>query len=379
MRDKDKLISGYDMLYLAKCALSGDKADLSRIKSNLVVVYYMAEFHSIAALCGSALEEVVGVDEGAKNLFEEARNQALIKNAMFDAERQAVLNFLEESGIRYLLLKGSILKAYYPKPYMREMADVDIWYDRTHQNELAKWFENRGYLVECLGKSEHDVFKKLPIYNFEMHTELYSKAYNEVWENYYIEKLQSLSAMQDTRCGMQFSDEDFYVYMMSHAYKHYKANGTGLRTLVDFYVLTKQLEPKADRKYIDRELEHLGLVEFERELISLCQKMFSQECLTTEEEQLMLERILLSGTYGTGENAIKNLIVKASQKNEITLRAKLKYIRSRIFLDSEEMKEHYHAKYAWMLPFCHLYRILFVGMSRIGSVIKELRIVIRAK
>jgi hypothetical protein len=36
--------------------------------------------------------------------------------------------------------------------------------------------------------------------------------------------------------GMRLSDEDFYVYLVAHEYKHFVACGTGLRSLLDAFV-----------------------------------------------------------------------------------------------------------------------------------------------
>ena len=44
------------------------------------------------------------------------------------------------------------------------------------------------------------------------------------------------------------SDEDFYIYITSHAYKHYSGSGTGLRTLMDFYAY---LNAKGDTFNLD--------------------------------------------------------------------------------------------------------------------------------
>lgn len=66
-----------------------------------------------------------------------------------------------------------------------------------------------------------------------------------------------------TACGKQyelrFSDEDFYVYMIAHEYKHYSGGGTGLRSLLDTYVYCLKKGKTLDWDYISGEIEKLGI------------------------------------------------------------------------------------------------------------------------
>lgn len=65
-------------------------------------------------------------------------------------------------------LKGSILKDWYPKFGMREMADNDILFDASKRKEVKAIFQGRGYTVKEYDKSNHDAYEKPPIYNFEI-------------------------------------------------------------------------------------------------------------------------------------------------------------------------------------------------------------------
>ena len=48
------------------------------------------------------------------------------KNTYFEAVNQEVLNSIEEAGIWYMLLKGAVLREYYPRFGMRQMSDYGI-------------------------------------------------------------------------------------------------------------------------------------------------------------------------------------------------------------------------------------------------------------
>ena len=160
-------------------------------------------------------------------------------------------------------LKGSVLQALYPKYGMRQMSDNDILYDPSGQKWLADIMERRGYDVEVCGKSNHDVFLKPPIFNFEMHTSLFGQFSGGAWYNYYKNVKERLLADEGASYRYHFTDEDFYLYMTAHTYKHYSYSGVGLRSLVDAYVFTEAKGGSMDWGYIGREAAGMGIADFE--------------------------------------------------------------------------------------------------------------------
>lgn len=94
------------------------------------------------------------------------------------------------------------------------------------------------------------------------------KGHDERWVEYYSDiKDRLIPDRTDDRCyGYHMSDEDFYIYITSHAYKHYSGSGTGLRTLMDFYAYLNakgdtfnldyiRTECKKHRDYVLREVK----------------------------------------------------------------------------------------------------------------------------
>ena len=99
-----------------------------------------------------------------------------------------------------------------------------------------------------------------------------------------------------------FTPEDFYVFVLSHAYKHYSSSGTGVRTLADIYIMNQKLGGTLNWEYVDSELQGLGIFSYERESRELAQKLFGSAELPTEAnlseaEQQMLAYYLGASTY----------------------------------------------------------------------------------
>lgn len=120
--------AAYDLCYLASCAVNEITPTKDKIETmNLDNVYKMSRAHSLSALAAMPLSSAqTEIPSGWKA----EKDKSVRNNILFDNERAQIIDFMEKRGIRYLPLKGIILKSLYPKLGMREMADNDIFFDR---------------------------------------------------------------------------------------------------------------------------------------------------------------------------------------------------------------------------------------------------------
>lgn len=102
------------LLYLMACALQGVSAREEVLAdADLKQLLIMARKHSVASMVCMALEKTAifaNADETTKKQWIDAKNKAIRKNMLLDAERKTILHELETQGIWYMPLKGSILK-----------------------------------------------------------------------------------------------------------------------------------------------------------------------------------------------------------------------------------------------------------------------------
>ena len=125
-------------------------------------------------------------------------------------------------------LKGSLLKDLYPRYGMRQMSDNDILFDSSRAEDVRQIMESMGFTTKHFGHGNHDVYFKKPVSNFEMHTSIINRNNERMFE-YYRNVKERLIKNDNDACGYHFSDEDFYIFMIAHEYKHYTGGGTGLR------------------------------------------------------------------------------------------------------------------------------------------------------
>ena len=259
------------------------------------------------------------------------------------------------------------------------MADNDILFDPSERKRVREIFRSRGYKIVSFGKGNHDEYEKPPIYNFEMHVSLFHEMYQELAGQYGNVK-EKLLPVDGTVCQFAFTPEDFYVFVLAHAYKHYSGSGTGVRTLADFYVMNRHLGGIMNRDEVEQKLTRLGIAEYEQRSRVLAEKLFSgarplPEMELNTDEKEMLRFYCDATAYGTIDNQIQNRLQKLQGNAEgITLRTKLKYGCARLFPGREFCKYYYPVVYhhLWMLPFFWVWRIVGKGISHRKKIKREL-------
>ena len=400
MEKENRLKNGLDMLYLAACALHDTVPDHKRTCA-MDITGVMAEagrqsMHSVTYLglrryLDSDPKAAVAADPETLETWKNLHARSMKKTVLFEMERERILSFLEEHGVWYLPLKGIILQNFYPKLGMRQMADNDILFDEAFRAPLKAYMLENGYRGgEYVGRSEsgcHDTYLKKPFYNFEMHYSLHPATEKNVpLREYYDNVRERLIKDEGNACGYHFSDEDFYIYVTTHAYRHYSHAGTGVRSLMDIYVYLSQKKDSLDLAYVEGELAHLGIADFEKTARALAFKLFAapnHKNMTkfTGDEAELLSFCISSGVYGTTGNAMKLRLDELSHGGRITFGVKLKYFLRRLVPGNDCYMLRYPLayKYKILIPFAVIARFFSALFTKPGKLLAELRALHREK
>ncbi|MDO5144044.1 MAG: nucleotidyltransferase family protein [bacterium] len=371
------------LLHLMSCALRGAEADAGILDSvNLTGLLALARNHSVAAMVCMALEKTAvfeQADPEVKKQWLDAKNKAIRKSMLLDAERRILMDEMENAGIWHMPLKGSVLKAWYPQYGMREMSDTDILFDGSRRKQVRDIFLRHGYSAEYYGRSNHDVYIKPPVYNFEMHVSLFNDSNDEKAAEKYAGIRQRLIPDESGKHCYHFTREDFYIFAIMHAYKHYNRSGTGIRTLADMDVMIRQIGSLLDWAYVEKELEELGALEYERSSRALAAKIFGEAPVSrlalTDREREMLLYCMQSSTYGNIENGVTTRL-QAIQADEapITGLTRVSYCLSRLFPSRQWCKDKYPLVYRYpcLMPLFWVWRWMVKIPARRDRILKEL-------
>ena len=101
------------LTYLMACSLQGTKPEEALLANiDMEALLRLAKAHSVSAMVCMALEQTDAfrcAEESIQLKWLDAKNKAVRKNMLLDAERHQLEKEFAEHGIWYMPLKGSVL------------------------------------------------------------------------------------------------------------------------------------------------------------------------------------------------------------------------------------------------------------------------------
>lgn len=332
--------------YLLKCAVNSETPEVPIYPINWDIVFDLAKKHKIISTLYFA---IIKLPEEYKNTITHIDTYISIykKNIIFDTNRSYELERLQlafqTSKIDYILLKGSVLKNYYPDTAMRHMNDIDILFRGTDSKTVDTIFSNLGYKVIHRGAKDTAYINPLNHTTVEMHHTLIDAGYTDWCQ--YLKNIWNQCTHKDYEYKMPL--EDFYIYHIIHMAKHFKNGGIGLTHILDIHVMVKNFT-SMNAEYINAELFKLGLHQFNNAMASLAEYWFGShnyKDFSVEELKLIASYILSGGAFGSKKQQEANTVVARGDK-KLSLRKK-------IFPDITTMTNYYGAflnKHKYLLP-----------------------------
>ncbi len=294
---------------------------------------------------------------------EAARLENLILKTAFrferlDFEYKKLCETLEKAKIPFLPLKGSVLRGFYPEPWMRTSCDIDVLVhteDTDRAVEILK--ENLGYRYEGTGSHDISLFTPGGL-NVELHYELVEDSISE-GSAAVLKNAWELSHKKDGFLyHFEMPDELFYFYHLAHMAKHFANGGCGIRPFIDIWILNHRVDfDEAARAAL---LTKGGLSDFSKQA-SLLSEVWLGNADYTPTAKSVENYILRGGVYGSAENRIT---VQQQKKG-----GKLKFALSRIFIPYETIKFYYpvlqkHRALTPVFEVVRWFKLLFCGGAR---------------
>lgn len=361
-----------DLIYLVSCTVNGQKPDLQRCaEMDISVIFELAQRHFLIIAAATALSQAVTLPA----YFIEEQCKAVRRLLTFSVEWEKLQNEMERRGIWYMPLKGVVIKDYYHPPEIREMCDNDILFDAARADDVKALLEQAGYSCVRYNSGHHDIYNKCKYLTFEMHRYLFEEHEFPQLFSYYRNIRERMVADKGKAFGYHLTQEDFYIFLICHLYKHYRISGTGLRSLLDIYVFRRAAGAQMDAAYIGRELKKLGLLSFEQDTARLAQKVFSQQALNAE-EQTELDFYIVANSHGS-----RNILTANRLKNDDSLKSKGRCALRRIFPSQEKLKRSHPfvSRQKILYPLLVVYRPIKGMVKHRKQMKKEIHSLIRFK
>lgn len=320
-------------------------------------LYLLANMHRVVPLIADAVINCGFAPDEVKAKFKKELFKVSMRYETQMKEKDALTKLFNEQGIKHCFLKGHKLSRFYPNPEQRFMLDMDVWVEKERIADVEHILEERGYDKNSFDDDKDIGYIKKPFLNVEIHKELkydYDKGYE-----YYKSAFSRLEC-EENSCQLNMTNEDFYVYILSHSAHHFETAGTGVRNILDHFYLKRSLKPLCDAKLLKEGFDATGLSVFNDKMDSLCEYWFEDGAQTDDIEELS-EYILLSGVYGNQTNHYLGGILRGDYGSK-----KSDFILSRLFPKKEKIQDRYPVlkKIPFLLPFIWIVRILTAVFSK---------------
>ena len=331
------------------------KTVLSEHSDAYVSLFELSKKHDLTHLVCEALDQnhLLPEDEIGEK-FRHQRMSAAFRYEQLHYEYERLCQALENAGIHYMPLKGSVIRDLYPEPWYRTSSDTDILV-AVEDVEFAKriCINDLEYTIKI--EDQHAIaFHSPSDIVFELHFKL---GISEVTEDIVKKAWETATLQENTKYHHLMTDEMFYFYHIGHMAKHVINGGCGIRTFLDLWILDHKLNHDQEKR--DTLLKEGGLFKFAQKTRKLSEVWFSES--EKDEISEAFERFLLQGgSYGTLENRVKVGHVKKG--------GKIRYFFSLVWLPYTHLKQVYPSleKHKWAFPFYQVrrwFKVLFKGMN----------------
>lgn len=317
--------------------------------------YALAKKHDLGHLVGQAAADWKLPESETVEQCKQAAMKALYRYVRLDGQFVAVCSTLEAAQIPFIPLKGSVLRAHYPQPWMRTSCDMDILVHETDLDQAVACLKEK-LKYQYQGRSPHDVSLFSPGgVHLELHYSTIEDFVSKKAEQILSGIWEAATPVAGWQYHLEIPDSLFYYYHIAHMAKHIEHGGCGVRPFLDIWVLKYREEHDPQARHML--LENGGLRTFANAVEQLSEIWFSgaqYDPLSLHLETYIFE----GGVYGNEKNRIA--------LNQSKRGGKLQYALSRIFLPYDIMKHYYPVlqKHKWLLAWYHVKRwckLLFRG------------------
>lgn len=260
------------------------------------------------------------------------RNVSIVQNQEYEIKQ--IFEAFDKAEIKYMPLKGTLLRKMYPKPEMRFMCDADILIHMEQYEEISLIMQELGYSEGVI--NDHDITWNKPSIHIELHRRLF-QTFNKDYYSYFGDGWKLAKIQNGTRYEM--TDEDNFIYLFVHFCKHYRATGIGIKQIIDLWVYIKS-KPELNKCYIKNELNKLKLYEFYCNVMDTLFVWFEGK-KENELTDFITQVIFESGVYGTHKNYIMSETLKDTSHAGSVKEIKLKKIIFSFFLPYKDMCKKY--------------------------------------
>lgn len=331
--------------------------------TNWEMLVTLADVHTVTGIVGHmARRYALCPDENIEKALRNIAMTTTLRFARREERRRELTAAMNRAGIPHVLIKGAVVREYYPVPELRTFGDVDMVI-RPEDREKCHT------LMQQLGFSPKADWE--PVYSYSRPPELY-EVHTDLME-------VDIGTKEDSRCyfsqmwaytrpredgALELTPEFHFLYLMAHIAKHIRGAGAGVRMYLDLAACILRLGETMDWGWIRKGLEKLGLSKFASVALTAVEQWFAVPCPMEKEPvpdgtmEDFLNFTMEAGVYGKyrRDNSLSTL----KREENSASGARWRVAGNQIFPPVAQLQRRYtylNTK-PWLLPVAWVHRIL---------------------
>ena len=338
--------------------------------------------HKIEGLIYSALNKsrlLENIDEDKVNELKKEVFFTGVTQISNMSKLEIVFNEFSKENVPVIVLKGLVVREYYPQPEQRSMSDADIFVKAKDLNKSKKILIDLGYTEVDAEASHHIKYIKSGYPMIELHWHVMKRDgfsdeldlfEDDIWD-------RTIEVNVKGAKVLSLGYEDLALHLCMHMAAHLAASGFGVRQIADLVLLVEKKGHLIDWTLFINKAEEFGFKKFIIIMFKICNILFSMDIpkemavYKIDDEEMfesLISTIFDGGVYGKKDMASNfanqvALNYKGKDSNA-TIGAIRRYFRF-IFPSIETMSDKYSyaRKIRILTPIAWIHH-LFSGIFR---------------
>ena len=294
----------------------GTRNCLTRVPTRVewLETYKIASKQAVIGVLISGIEKLPSEQKPCQELLLQWIGDGMLiesQNRKLDKAAEIITGIFKKGGLRSCVLKGQGIARLYPQPERRQPGDIDLWVEGGRE-KILKFLKDSYLCIEHVVIHHVDAriidgvnteIHFIPVYacNPILHYKLqkfFRRCSNAQFSNF------------EKDLGFSYPTLSFNaVYILAHIYMHFLYEGIGLRQIMDYYYVLKNIG-EDERRRSATDIKEAGLKKFAGAVMFVLKQVcgMDETLFVVEPDNrrgaLLLEEIMRSGNFGKYDNRL---------------------------------------------------------------------------
>lgn len=288
-----------------------DKLSYNPSAKECSILYEISQRQAVVGVAFHALNRLVsqGQKPASKILYDwiGQSEQIKVRNETLNHRCVELIKMVADAGFRSCILKGQGNAILYPEPLLRTPGDIDLWAEGSHE-KVRNWVISKYPEVHDGNLHiEYPAFKDVTV---EIHykpgysvVSKYDKRLQKWFERHAEEQFSHKVIIEGYEVCVPTAEFNA-VQQMQHMMRHFVVEGIGMRHIIDYYYILKELHKNVFDENFEYLFKQLGILRFTSGIMWIEHAVLGidEKCLVVPPSRrigkIILNNVMAGGNFG---------------------------------------------------------------------------------